>query len=556
MSYRSFARNVGNAVRLAEVAQVLLKHGFADVLRRLELHEGLPAKLVRVMRSKHGEQPSPETLGQRLNAALMELGPTFIKLGQVLSTRPDLLDKKLCRELGRLQDAVTPTAFETIRPVIEASLACTVEEAFAEFDTTPIASASLSQVYRARLHEGGEVAVKVLRPGVRATVQSDVQLLYSIAAWIEKNVEEMAWLEPQGVVRHFERSVHREMDFTIEARTIQRFHANFRDVDYVQIPKVHEAVSSAEVLAMDWIDGVRVDDFDAYEQRNCQRHVVALHGCAAVFKQVFEDQFFHADPHPGNVFITHDNKLAFIDYGMVGHLEKGDDDLLMDLLHAVLHEDAESAVRVVLSLTGETGVADAKALEEEVADYLAFEAQSIINSGQVGKALERITDVLSTQRLRLPARFMLLIKALATIESAGHALDPELNLVPLLRPYVEDLVRKRHSPEQVLLRGYEHISQVLAAAKDLPFDAHDLIQQMRKGAFKTSIDIENLARFSAVFDRSSNRIAFAMVTGSLIVGSSILMTTELGDKLGLAGYVGAGVLGLFLLISILRSKTY
>jgi ubiquinone biosynthesis protein len=556
MQYLAFARRVGDTVRLAQVLQVLAKHGFADVVQKLGIHRSLPARVLRRIRLGEAPHGRPETTGARLREAFTELGPTFVKLGQVLSTRPDILSKELRDELAHLQDRVGPLPYDTMRAVVERSLGKPLDHLFREFPETPLASASLSQVYKAKLPSGQIVAVKVRRPNIRQVVDADISLMTTLAEWIEVHVEDLKWLDARELIREFSRTIHREMDFTIEARTIQRFHDNFKEDPTVEIPRVFPELSSPEVLTMSFIDGVRVDARSEYAARRSEPREVAQIGCHAVFKQIFDYNLFHADPHPGNILLTRDNRLGFIDFGMVGRLEATDIGIMSDLLRAVFIQDSRRVTDAMLLLTDATDLEDVAALQREVADYLAFEAQSIISGGEVGKALEKIVDMLSRHGLRLPSRFSLLIKALSTIESTGHALDPALNVLPILRPYVENAIRRRFAPGEVLDEAQDYFFRMLRMMRELPVDAHVLMQMARHGKFNIKFTHQGLERLTAAVDRASDRVAYSVMAGSIVIGSSWLLASGVpGTRtLGLAGYVAAGALGLVLLVSILRSR--
>jgi len=540
---------------LAEVVQVLVRHGFADLVRRVGLHEGVPAKLLRGMRLLDAPTGEPETFGKRLRTVLTELGPTFVKCGQVLSTRPDLISPEICAELEQLQDRVDTLPFDEIAPVFEQELGATVDELYASFEKTPVAAASLSQVYRAQLETGETVAVKVQRPGIEAVIEADLRLMQGIAEWVEEHVEDLAWVDPIGIVDEFARSIRRELDFTIEAHTINRFRENFAKTDAVFVPKTYAALSQRRVLTMDWVDGVRLDNLDEYPARNCDPKTVARQGADAVCRQVFEHGLFHADPHPGNILVTRDNQIAFLDYGMIGHIERTDGAAMADLLRAMFREDARASVNAILMLTTTDEPEDLDALEHEMADFMAFEGHSIISGGLVGRGIERATDILRHHHLELAPRFSLLLKALATIETVAHQLDPDMDMVPLLQPHVERLVARRYSPIQLAKETQQNITELVRLGRQLPGDLQQLMRMLRRGRFKIQLNHEGLQKMAAVLDRSSNRIAFGVITGSVIIGSSLLMTTDIGARgLGLAGYLVAGVLGLSLAVSILRSR--
>ncbi|MDZ4857405.1 MAG: AarF/ABC1/UbiB kinase family protein [Candidatus Hydrogenedentes bacterium] len=557
MQYRSLVKRVGNAVRLAEVVQILIKHGFADIVRRLGLYEGAPAKALRAMRIIVEPPIVPETLGMRLRAALTELGPTFVKLGQILSTRPDLIDPELCDELSLLQDNVAALPFDMIRPIIEDSLGATIGERFAGFNETAVAAASLSQVYRAKTMTGHDVAVKVQLPGIRQKILSDISLLQGIAEWVNEHVKEFAWMDPVGTVAEFERSILRELDFTIEARVIQRFRKNYSDDATVFVPRVEPSLSSEHVLTMDWIDGVRTDARDELADRNSVPRAVAENGCHALCKQVFEHHLFHADPHPGNILVMRNNRIAFLDYGMVGHLDLADVHAMADLLRGVIEEDARACTGALLAFTTTGEAEDRAALDHEIAEYIAFESQTVMGKVDIGHTLKRVTQILRRQKLQLAPRFSMLLKAMATIESTARSLDPALDIAAILRPYVEAVVARRYSPQYLAHEGQETVTHLLHVGRQLPGDLQEALRLVRQGRIKIQLDHEGLDHLAHVTDRASNRIAFSVIAGSLIVGSSLLLSTAFGVRsLGYAGFIGAGALGVALLISILRSKNY
>lgn len=557
MGYYSLVRDVGNAVRLAEVIRVLARHGFADMLRRMGVHEGAPAKILRSLHLLNPPEGEPDTLASRLRAALTELGPTFVKVGQILSTRPDVVGVTLSADLQDLQDRVSARPFEDIQPIIEESLEGSLSELYREFDTTPIAAASLSQVYRAVLHSGETVAVKVQRPGMRHVIDSDMKLLRGIAKWVELHVDEFAWIEPVALVDEFHRTLLRELNFSIEGQVIEAFRENFKDNDSVFIPKVYFELSSERVLTMDFIDGIRIDALEQYEERNSHPETVARLGCETIFDQIFEHRIFHADPHPGNIFVTRDDQIAFLDFGMIGALEKADTFLMAEALKAIFERNTADCVRCFLTFTVSGEAEDAHGLERDIGEFIAFEAQHIVREGLVSQAIERLITILHRHRLQLAARFSLLMKALVTIESTAHALDGNLNTVPIIRPYIEKTVAARYSPSAIMHEAREDAMRTLRFGRQAPQEIQQILRMVRRGRLKFQVTHERLDRLANIIDRASNRLTFGLIAGSLIVGSSLLVSSDSSAaKLGVAGYSIAGLLGLALLISILRSRNF
>ncbi len=557
MHYTRLGQRTINAVRFAEVLQVLVRHGFADLLRRAGFHDSLPARMLRGLNLMEAPSGEPATFGQRLCAALTELGPTFIKFGQVLSTRPDLIGPKIADDLRELQDQVEPLPFDAMSAVFVQELGHSPGELYAAFNTVPVASASLSQVYRATLASGEAVAVKVLRPGVEKTIESDINLMRDIAEWAAGHVEDVKWLDPVGIVDEFARSVRRELDFHIEARIIETFRKNFEDSESIFIPRVHRELSTQRVLTMDWVDGARIDRIEEYPARNCDPHAIAVLGCETVCRMVFEHRMFHADPHPGNIFILRDNRIAFLDLGMAGHLERTDVTAIADLFLAIFHEDSEECVEAILNLSAQGGPDDRTAMEHEIADFIAFEAHAIIGGGQVAKGIDRAIQILRKYNLELAPRFSLLLKALGTVETVGRNLDPQLDFVTIVQPYVEHLVYARYQPQQVMRDLRHHANAYLKLSRQLPRDLAHLLYQLRRGRVKFQVHHEHLDNLAATIDRSSNRNALSMITAAIIIGSSLLITTVSPlSRLGLAGFIFAGLLGAALIVSILWSRKY
>lgn len=425
------------------------------------------------------------------------------------------------------------------------------------FDQTPVASASLSQVYKAVLVSGETVAVKVQRPGIEKVIDSDVRLIRQLAEWAEGRLDEKQWMDPVGVVDEFARSIQRELDFTIEARIIESFRENFAEEPRVFIPRVYTRHSSRHMLVMDWVDGIPVDRLEAYPARNSDPSAVAVLGCEMLCRMVFDHRLFHADPHPGNILLMDNNRLAFIDMGMAGHLERGDAGAMADVLYTMFRQDAPACAESVLKLTARGVPADRERFEHEVAEFIAFEAQVIISGGQVAKGLERATQILRQFNLELAPRFALLLKALSTIELVGRSLDPTLDMVPLIRPHIERVIHQRFEPGEMLREARTNAAAFVKLGREFPGEISYLLQQLRRGKVKFEIHHEHLENLAATIDRSSSRNTVGIIVAALIVGSSLLITTETTvSHLGLAGFIIAGLLGLMLVISILWSHKF
>lgn len=546
------ADRVGNMVRLGEVLQVLASNGFAHLLHTSGLSAGLPAKLLRELSLIEAKDREPETVGRRLRRVLTQLGPTFVKVGQILATRPDLLDEEVCDELARLQDRAGVRPFSEIRPALERALGGPYDEVLAALDPEPVAAASISQVYRGRLASGEEVAVKVQRPGIAEVIESDLRLLRALAGWVGRDTP-LGLTDPEGTVDEFARSIRRELDFHQERRVLARFVDDFDGDPRVRVPRPFPALCSEKVLVLEWIDGARIDDLAAYPARGSDPKTVAVRGVEIVCKQVFEHRFFHADPHPGNIVLTRDDQIAFLDYGMVGHLARGDVEAMADLLRAVIEEDAEACVRLIRTFTAAGYLDDPLSLQHEVAEYLAFEARAILDGGRVGAAIDALTAILRRHNLELAPRFGLLLKALATIEVTARTLDPSLEIVPILEPFIRDLVLARYAPARLAGKAQEELAGAFRLMKSLPDDVQAIVAQTRRGRLRVTHEVGGHRELAEAVERASARLSFALVLGALILGSSWLLTTNVvADNLGIAGYVAALVLALWLAVSVFR----
>lgn len=552
MIYTRRQRQVTNTIRLFEIFQVFARHGFYDLLSRFGLLQHLPWSLYRQIKESF---PDIElTWGERLRRALTELGPTFVKMGQILSTRPDLVGSSIAQELSLLQDRVAPLPYEEIVKTIENAFNKPIDEIFQNFDNNPVAAGSLSQVHKAVLKDGTPVAVKVKRTGIDRIITSDIELMKTIALWLEGHPD-IAFLRPTGIVDEFVRSVRRELNLLIEARIIQMFRKNMVNQKNVLIPKVFKSYSTSEVLTMEWVDGVRMDQFDQYEARNCDRKTIARLGCEILCKMVCEDKLFHADPHPGNIFITHNNQIAFLDLGMAGSLDSDDVMLITNLLLAIFHLDVKQCTQAILALCSKPNFKEVKSLEYEISDFLAFEAHLIISTGQVGKGIERAIEILRNHGLTLEPRFTLLLKALATIESVGRQIDPELDFVSIIQPYFERFILSKYEFTNLSREFAQQLNILWKFFIELPEDIRSITSQMRSGELKFHVHHEYLEKLAQTLDKSSSRISISLITASLIVGSSLLVNTSVTTKnLGTIGFTLAGVLAIYLIISIMFSK--
>ena len=552
-------RNIRTIRRYRTILGVLIKYGFGHFVEQLNIDYYLELGKRLVTLDKIPKDLERLSQPQRLRLVMEELGPTFIKLGQLLSTRPDVLDNAYILEFSKLQDKVPAVSFEEINAQIQRELGYPAEELFAEFSTKPLAAASIAQVHRGKLKSGEEVVFKVRRPGIVKIVETDIDVLMGLAYLIEQHVPTMALYDPVGLVKEFRRSIMRELNFTREGRTVDRFAVNFAESETVYTPKIFWDYTGDIVLTMEYVDGIKISALEELTAQGYDLKEIARRGADAFLKQVLDFGLFHADPHPGNVFILPDQVICMLDYGMVGRLGQDLKDQLIDLLQALLNRDVNRIISQLLYSGELTDDSDMKNLRRDLHDFIEDYYDIVLQDIKVGKLLTEFIEILTHHRIHFPADFMILAKALVIMEGVGRQLDPEFNMINHMRPYVNKLVFERFSPKNISEQAGRIVQAYSSLAKNLPQDIKEFVNRLNRNQFKIDLEHRGLEKLVTDLDRSSNRVSFAVVIGSLIVGSSLVMQIDKGPMilgfplLGLLGYSIAGFLGLWLAIGILRS---
>ncbi len=548
-------RNLG---RLTELAGVLVHHGFADLVHRLEM----PFK---------GAGPTPdggEALAQRysvyarLRMVAEEMGPTFVKLGQLLSQRPDLLPQKMILELRKLQDSVTPLPFGEIKEQVERSLEHPLPQVFAQFDEHCLASASLAQVHRATLAEDGqEVAVKVRKPGIVRTIEADLELLGVLARLLDKDLEAAKPYNLPALVKEMDRALHQELDFALEARHMLAALNQLPEDSRVQVPSPHLELCRPEVLTMELVRGERLSeaDLDQGQQKQLSADLVQV-----MMDQILLKGFFHADPHPGNLMVTRDDEgrphLAMLDWGLVGRLTDHDRYLLCDLLMATLQRDAKNVVRAWADMGVTPPGGPDPALERDVTHLLEVAHSPQDGAMDTAKIILEMMEIMRAHHLTVPMQYALADKALLELEGVAHSLDPEYKPVESARPYVWRLYLERWRPDVLVKRLFANLNDSLRLLQDLPGRLGGVLAQLEKGQLGLALEVKGLKPLTRAVQEGSSRVTVGLILAALIVGSSMIITTGVEPKLfglpalGVVGYIISGVIGLWLVWSIFRSR--
>ena len=546
--------------RLVEITRTLLHHGFQDFVHSSGLHRVLDGTSGML-----GWKPDPELaarpLHERVRLALEELGPAFVKLGQVLASRVDLIGPDWIATLDRLHDHAASVPFEQIQGQLVADLGMAVADAFKSFDIAPSASGSIAQVHHAVLADDQQVAVKIRRPGVAAIIESDLVLLEVLASWWEEEQPETRRYQPIELVRQLRKSLARETDFAAEARAQERFADAFRDSQEVVIPRVHVSYTRSSLLVMDWVDGIPATDLEAIDRAGLDRRLLAARGADTVLKMVLLDGFFHADPHPGNIFFLPDNRLALIDFGMVGWISTKRRDELVDLLAAIVERDGQGMRDVLLAWADGRRVS-AEHFAEDLGRLLHMYEHATLREMHLGTMLNEITAIMREHHLLLPADLALLFKALITLEGLGTRLVPRFQLVEHLTPFVRRLLVERWSPSSAAERVGGIAREAGRALRATPRLIESLARRFGEDGMAMRIEVREVSEFGRQLEKSVDRLAIGLVTAALIIGSSILVSAAAGHEsfllraLGFIGIVVSFVAGIWVILSIRRSRRH
>jgi ubiquinone biosynthesis protein len=541
--------------RYRDVVQALVKYGYVDVVEALHLWKPL-----RLGQRLLGAPEVPDaSKPERLRMLCETLGPTFVKFGQLLSTRPDLLPPEYLTELARLQDRAPVEDFATIRLILQVELPQPLESLFAHIDPIPLAAASIAQVHRATLTTGERVVVKVQRPHIAQVIAGDLELLRHLARLAERSLPELRPLHPSGVVEEFARTIARELDFRHELQNLERCAKNFADDPTVYIPAAYPALSTPRVLTMGYVHGLKISARAELLQAGCDPKVVAVNGANALLKQIFMHGFFQGDPHPGNLRVLEGNVIAILDYGMFGTIDAETREYLALLLLGVASRDANKIVRALVELEVMPPDLDRRRLRREIAalvdTYLAVPLEAL----NVSALLQEVLRMVRQHGLQVPPDFLLLLRALSTAESIGSELDPEFNIMQHLQPFAEQLVLERYDPRYILRKLGHSTQEIEELLVLLPAALSQIVQKLRRGEFHLGLEVQQLERMIREFDTASNRLTLAIILAASIIGSALIMQTQMPPLLlgyplfGMLGFVVSAVLGLGLVIALLRA---
>jgi len=557
LRFRNGITHLNHIARYREVANVLIKHGFGFLFDRVSLRNILGFRRLAINPEKEAEIYSRP---QRLRMALEELGPTYVKLGQLLSIRPDLLPSDYIAELEKLQNSVPPFDFEQVQAVLSRA-GLEIARDFAAFKENPIAAASIAQAHEAFLPDGQHVVVKIQRPGIDKTIETDLEILADLSALLEKRTAWGRLYHITEIVDELAQAIRNELDFMQEGRNADIFRKNFQNERSVQIPRIYWSYSSRKVLTMEYLEGIKVSDFAALQQANVDGKDIAKKLVHALFKQIFEHGFFHADPHPGNLAISAEGKIIFYDFGQVGMVDDVLKEQCVDLLISMMRYDVYGVTQALLSIAiGSQGVnrdelsRDVARLEQK---YYGLPMSQI----KLGESLAELLELSTRYQVRIPPELSLMVKMLMTIESLVVQLDPQLSIVDIAEPYGRKVMMKRYSPKHVAENTLGMMLDYGRLMKQFPRDFENILRLVNEGQLKVNMEHSNLNRLGSKLDIMSNRLSVAIIIASIIIGTSLIMETSgsgFFHRIPLVdiGFALAVILGLFLTYSILKSGKY
>src|SRR5262245_10428334 len=546
--------------RLHEIASVFIRHGLGDFVQRIGIAGVLERAGQILQRSPAAEQVMLDP-AQRMRMALEELGPTFVKLGQVMATRVDLFPPRWIAEFEKLQAHVPPVPFEELLPELERALGRSPFEAIRDMETQAHAAASIAQVHRARLQDGTPVVLKVRRPGVREKIEADLRLLRRVSELIESEIPEARRYHPAEIAEQFARSLEREADFVIETRNIERFAKNFAGDPNVIIPRIYPEWTRDVLLVQEHVEGIPATDIAAVERSKLDKKLLAARGVDAFLKMILVDGFFHADPHPGNVFYLADHRMVIIDFGMVGRLSPERRRQVIDLLAGLTRMAEGPMLDVLLDWAGDAYVDEVKLasdVNELVFDYEGIPLKDI----RVGAVIRQFADIVRSHSIVLPSDLSLMFKALITLEGLGRQYDPEFHIVDHLGPLVRRTLAERYQPAELARRTRGVVGEFFDLVSSVPRDFARLLREARRGKTRVDLDLKRLDSVGQRLDRTLDRVTVGIMTASLVIGSAIVLSVREGPvvfgipvlpAIGLIGYVLAVFNSLWIVYGIWRS---
>lgn len=535
--------------RAREIIGIIVKYGFSEWVSTNGLGKHLVSK-------KRLARIESFTKWERIRMAVEELGPTFIKFGQIMADRIDIVPEELRIELTKLQDEADPMPDDVAIREIEKQLGTPVSAIFREFDKNHLASASVAQTYRAILLNGDEVCVKIQRPGIDKKIHLDLNLMHYFAVRLQRNNLEMEAINVVGLVEEFGDTINKELDFRHEAGNVIRFRHNFEGNPDIYVPRVYLEYTTRKLLVEEFIHGIKVSDMTALLDSGCDTVELARKAGRLVFDQIFIHGFFHADPHPGNIFIMEGNIVAFLDYGMMGSMRSEHLQFLGKYVLGYLRRDPHEVTEALLLLSGKRTYAQFRDLEFRISEMFAHYKYLSLHEMDFGKVLNESVDIIVKFGLRIPPSIYLLVKALITIERVGVTLYPQIDFASEMQPYARELIAKQYSPKRIAQEVFDALKDYYKLLKEFPSEINEIIYKIKEGKFKTQIEVKGFDPLIEHMDIASNRISIAIVIAALVIGASIISQWEELRWVGTVVFGLSGIFAFWLLVKLFRRNRF
>ena len=545
--------------RYNQIIKVLFKYGFEDLVSYLEENKRFRF-LKKLVPRNTLEQSLQLTKWQKMRLVCEELGPSFVKFGQIMSNRPDLLPPELITELEKLQDSVPPFPGQEAVNLIEKQFGDKISGVFASFDQNALASASVAQVHRATLKTGEQVVVKIQRPGIKQIIESDIRVMRYMAELMLKRIPSIKNFDPLGLIANFEESIAKELDFIHESVNVQRFSANFKGdtspLTYVRSPNVYPDYTTENILTLEWIDGVKISDLDKLRTNGYDHKLLASRLATSFLRQIFDHGFFHADPHSGNLFVLPENVLCYIDFGMMGSIMKKDLEQLSTLFLSIYTKDVKRIIRSLQSFSEDTSVTSFRELETDLNEFVNNYAIRDIHKNEFSTVLLELKDIIIKHELKVPAHFFLLAKAMVSIEGIIHHLDPTLDLTVVIRPYFLKTISRNYNPLKFAKRVLTSAYEMGLYMEEFPRDLKNAMKKINTGEIKVELNHKGIDPLTRTLNRVSRQVVSAVIISAIIIGSSLLIVARIPPQWhntsiwGIVGFAVVLILGIGLLKDI------
>jgi ubiquinone biosynthesis protein len=543
--------------RYRQILTILVKYGFDNIIELLKIDQYLETglQMISLKRRDRVEKLTPQ---ERVRLIFEELGPTFIKFGQILSTRPDLVPLTYIAELENLQDNVPSFSFVQVQSIVESELG-TMESHFLSMEETPFASASIGQVHLATLTTHERVAVKIQRPGIKKVIKVDLEIMLHLATLMERHIEDLSFFQPVKIVEEFAATLERELDYSLEASNIKRVAKQFENNLTIHIPKVFFEHTTASILTMEYIQGIKISHIDALDEQAYDRRLLTRQGADFILTQVLTHGFFHGDLHPGNLFVLPGNVLCPVDFGIMGFVDQYTREVFVDLIASTVMQKTATAAQLLLELTDYEEEPDMRVLEKDIANFIGYYFTRELKDIDLGRMLQELVVLTLNHRLKIFPETFLMMKSFAAVEGVAHILDPHFDMISHAAPYIKNAKKARFAPGRISDDINRITTESFQFFQHVPRESLAILRQVRRGQLVMGIDLSQLDKILASHHQANNKLALSVIVGSLLLGSSFLMSFKVPPLfwglsiIGLAGMVGAGLIGFGLFISIMKN---